>query len=139
MNKRGLERRRKSIVEGLENVLHQKFNIQDCKILITTDVTEKNIHEIAGTVNFGGLTDSEVRKMYHELDTNKDGKVSIEEFVNGVIEVSASERSSSFKSFFDKVNMSITSKSSQILDKLKLLKEAASLKDDKAAVDNIDW
>jgi hypothetical protein len=103
------------------------------------DVSEENIHQIAGKINFNGLTDSEVKKMYKELDTNKDGRVSIDEFISGIIEVSSLQRSSKFKDFFDRINMSITSKSQMILDKLKTLKETVTLANDKTSIEHIEW
>jgi hypothetical protein len=112
---------------------------ESVRLTITLDVSEENIHQIAGKINFNGLTDSEVKKMYKELDTNKDGKVSIDEFVSGIIEVSSSQRTSLFKDFFDRINMSITTKSQMILDKLKALKETATFAKDVVSVESIDW
>jgi hypothetical protein len=75
--------------------------------------------------------------MYKELDTNKDGQVSLDEFISGVLEISNSQRKSSFKMFFDKIHTSITTKSRMILEKLKIIKEG--LKGDNELVEHIEW
>jgi hypothetical protein len=102
-------------------------------------VTLENIHQIAEKFHISGLSDSEYQRLYKELDLNKDGQVTIEEFVSLFIDVSSAGRKSSFKDFFDKINQSFTSKSQTILEKLKILKNTAKLNKDNASLEHLEW
>jgi hypothetical protein len=82
-----------------------------------------------------------IKKLYQDMDINKDGKVSLDEIaqVLSTYKKSNSTHNSMFNSIYEKMTRSLESNSEKIIKLLKDLKQRATFKEDEKSITDIDW
>jgi hypothetical protein len=88
-------------------------------------------------LNSGLLDRDSSKKIFSQLDRNKDGKIKIDDFLDYVHEKTRDQ--SDFQLFYDHIMEELVSLSEKIISKLKKLKSKAFLANDLDALDDIDW
>ena len=78
-----------------------------------------------------------IHKLYEELDLNKDGKVSMDEFISKILDVTSEKDKTSFQQFFEKLEDFMTNKANIIIKKLKKLREF--FENDENKKNEFDW